>query len=345
MPSLELIETALPHSKIERTMLDEISLEWFESDLEVRQRFLRYAANSGVDQRYFIMPHAKLLALGGMAERAQLFEEHGTALAGQALEKVLDVFSGNPADVSHLIFTSCSAPVIPSIDAAVILESRLPNSIGRIPIFQHGCAGGVAGLALGANIARLGAPVILASVELCSLVFHPRSREAEQLVGAAIFGDGAAAALISPQRGALNIVDSASMLLPGTRHLMGYNILDDGFYLRLDRELPARLAEYSPALIENFLKRHGLVPGAIDFWLTHPGGKKILEFFEARFALANSQCRWSREVLSEYGNLSSATILFVLKKFIDSKVMLPGCRALVVGIGPGLTVELILIES
>jgi alkylresorcinol/alkylpyrone synthase len=142
----------------------------------------------------------------------------------------------------------------------------------------------------------------------------------------------------------LAVVGHQSFLVPNSRHLMGYDIFDDGFHLRLDRELPKALASEAPEQVRRFLAQFGMTHEDINFWLFHPGGAKILDFLEETFALKSEQARWSRDVLREVGNLSSATILFVLKAFLDSKVAARGDKVLMVGVGPSLTIELILFE-
>src|SRR5690606_11913017 len=122
-------------------------------------------------------------------------------------------------------------------------------------------------------------------IELCSLVFHYDDPSPTQLVAASIFGDGAAAAVVVPEDRGINIVATQSLLIPNTRHMMGYDILDDGFHLRLDRALPQTLAEYAPIAITDFLKSHSLALKDIDYWLFHPGGVRILDLLDKTFNL------------------------------------------------------------
>ncbi len=133
--------------------------------------------------------------------------------------------------------------------------------------------------------------------------------------------------------------------MPDTRHLMGYDIFDDGFHLRLDRALPSALIAEAPAILDGFLARYGLQAGDVDYWLFHPGGIKILNFLRKTFDIELEQCHWSYDVLREHGNLSSATILYVLDQFLQDKQDREGKNTLVLGIGPGLTIEMILLRS
>lgn len=345
MPFLSNISTVLPEFRVTTEHMPAVAQTWLGDESVAKEKFLRISAQSGVQERGFAFPHSEILALNGMQHRAAQFETAGTQFLITAIENALSLNGEAPEDIGGLVFTSCSIPSIPCIDAAAILQTELPNTIPRIPIYQHGCAGGVVGLGIGARLARLGKPIMVASVELCSLVFQPRNHTGAHLVGGAIFADGAAATIISPSSGAFEIVDTQSHLLPDSRHLMGYDIFDDGFHLRLDRSLPSVLIEYAPTIVEDFLRRNNKVASDIHHWLFHPGGIKILNFLKDTFKLEHSQCTWSYDVLREHGNLSSATILYVLQAFMKDVTPAPGKRALVMGIGPGLTVELILLEA
>ncbi|MCB9030536.1 MAG: hypothetical protein H6619_05745, partial [Deltaproteobacteria bacterium] len=317
---------------------------WLHDDKQSQAKFLRINSQSGVKTRRFTQPYDNILALNGLENRAAQFETIGTQMLVEAIEKTLQENNQAPEDIGALVFTSCSVPLIPSIDAAAILKSSLSPEISRVPIYQHGCAGGVIGLSLGAKLSKLGKPVIVSSVELCSLVFQRNNHSGAHLVGAAIFADGAAATIVGGSASNLSIVDSQSYLLPNSRHLMGYDIFDDGFHLRLDRALPSMLVKEAPKIVNSFLAKHDKEVSDINFWLFHPGGIKILDFLMESFSLSHEQCHWSYDVLRDFGNLSSTTIHYVLDSFQRDDVLKPGQNALIMGIGPGLTVELILLE-
>lgn len=345
MPSLSHIATVNPEHHVDAEKMKTISLDWLKDDSSAKEKFLRISSHSGVVTRNFALPYEHILSLNGMEHRANQFEEKGAELLVTAIENALTTNSLNPENIGALVFTSCSVPCIPSIDASAILKTNLPNNITRVPIYQHGCAGGVIGLALGSKLTTLGKPVIVASVELCSLVFQPNNHSGAHLVGAAIFADGAAATVISPESGTLGIKDAESHLLPNSRHLMGYDIFDDGFHLRLDRSLPSTLIEHAPGVVELFLQRNGKLANDVNYWLFHPGGIKILHYLQKIFSLKKEQCTWSYDVLRDHGNLSSATILYVINAFLKDVRPKPGECALVMGIGPGLTIELVLLEG
>lgn len=337
------IATELPPHRASTAELREVAKLWLRdapSDLELFERFL---SSSRARARHFVISPRELLTLEGSAIRAALFEREAPRLALAAGHQALQQAGMQAGEVDALIFTSCSCPLIPAVDTYVVDGLGLPRTVLRIPSYQFGCAGGVIGLGLGLHLNERVRNLLLVSAELCSLVFHVANRGPSDLVGAAIFGDGAAAAVLSRDSAdGLEVLAAQSYLLPESRHLMGYEIQDRGARLRLDRELPARLVGVIPGIVDEFLASQGVSKANVPWWLFHPGGTKILSTLQAALGLGREQSVWAGEVLSEVGNLSSATILFVIDRFQKSGVSRPGEKALIVGIGPGLTVELIL---
>jgi alkylresorcinol/alkylpyrone synthase len=240
--------------------------------------------------------------------------------------------------------TSCSVPTIPSLDARVFPEIGLAPTTFRLPIFQYGCAGGAIGLALGGDITVTHGTTLVVAIELCSLLYQGEDVTPGNIVGSTIFGDGAACVVLSPSKGTLRICASQSLLIPNTYALMGYDILDDGAHLHLDREIPQTLLREAPDVIESFLCRHNLSIADVKWWLFHPGGAKILQGLEDTIGLRPEQTRWSWGSLKDYGNMSSASILFALDAFIKDRTYKRGDKLLMLGIGPGLTLQLNLLE-
>jgi alkylresorcinol/alkylpyrone synthase len=351
MPSIEVIRTAVPeHCILQSDFTASITEQWISDDSDALERVQRISRNAGVFSRFFCMPYGDILSLKGLEERASQFVCLGASLLTRAVGAALTDSRGENdmlslTDYAYFISTSCSVPVIPSVDAMVLQHLNLPLTVKRIPIFQQGCAGGVVALSLAGQLARLGQPVIVGSVELCSLVFQGSDTTGVQSVGASIFADGAAAMVVNPTDKGLVIRHSRSVLLPESFHLMGYDLQDDGFYLRLDRALPSVLRDNVVTVVAQFLESISLSTADVDFWLFHPGGIRILDYLEDMLEVDADCCKWSRDVLRDYGNMSSATILYVLERFTSEIQMEPGQKALVLGIGPGLTVEMVLLEQ
>ena len=342
MVVLDRIATALPQNGYTREQLAVSAEQWLGGDKRALELYNRLAASANVEKRFFAVNIAKLLTLSGLAERSKIFSEVGLELAGEVCDRL---FAESPAkEIATLVSSSCSVPIIPALDAQLIHRQGFSPGVHRIPIFQQGCAGGVAGLALGRKLVAPNKPVMVLSVELSSLVFQFGNRSGANLVGSAIFGDGAAAAVLREGDRGWVIEAAGSYLIPESTNLMGYDLMDDGLHLRLSRELPQAVATHLPKVIEQFLAEQDLKTTDIPFWLFHPGGVKVLRSLEQAINLKTEQTRWAWEVLKSVGNMSSATILFVIDRFLKSGEYRNGDRALIVGIGPGLTLEAILMQ-
>ena len=338
------IGTALPQFKYSSDDILSGARGWLKGNPEYLELFERFVSSSKIGTRYFSSPLERILAGSTAEERTSAFWKNGTELGIEAVRKCLDLSGVRPNDIGSVVFTSCSVPVIPSIDVEIIQKLGLPLSVKRVPIYQHGCAGGAAALGVSNVLAENSGYSLIIAVELCSLVYQGGDLTPGNLVGSALFGDGAAAVLVGPGKGMFSIMQTASELLPGTQEMMGYDLKDDGNHLRLKKELPGELAKMAPELIRKFLKRNGVSPESVANWLIHPGGVKILNLLEEEFDLGASQSQWAWRVLEKFGNMSSASILFVLDEFLTSKTSRLGDRVLSIGIGPGLTLEQTLFE-
>ena len=210
--------------------------EWLIESPSSRAFFERMLVNSHTVQRRYIMPVNEIVSLGGDKSRGEIFEKVALQMGATVANRLLAAFPEEKASIDHLIFISCSCPILPTLDGPLIEQLQLSPRTRRIPIYQYGCAGGVAGLALAHQLCNNGGNVLLVSVELCSLVFRRNDLTPANLVGSAIFADGASAALITPSSPkGLRIVDTRTSVVPNTRHLLGYDVCDDGAHLRLHR--------------------------------------------------------------------------------------------------------------
>lgn len=344
MTSVVGVGVALPEFSYSSAEILQGSKNWLKASPGDYELFERFVSSSKIGRRYFGVPIERILGGLSPSQRAEIFWQEGTKLGANAISECLQEHKVKASQVSSLIFTSCSVPVIPSIDARIIQEVGIPLNVRRLPIYQHGCAGGAAALGLAQSMMSQGGYGLIVSVELCSLVYQGGDLSAGNLVGSALFGDGAAAVLINSEQGRFKIINSRSNLLPLSYELMGYDIQEDGSHLRLKKELPSELASMAPGLIREFLSLNQVEEGQIAHWLIHPGGVKILKLLEDEFKIKSSQGKWAWSVLEQFGNMSSASVLLVLNEFIRSGEAVPGQKVLVLGIGPGLTLEQILIE-
>lgn len=341
------IETAIPPHRASQDEVVQAATEWLGEGTPEFGLFLRYLRSSRTHNRNFILPPLEIIRLHGAQERARIFELEAPKLAVEATRKALEATNTKPHEVDTLVFTSCTCPLIPAPDTYLIDQLGLRRDVKRVPSYQFGCAGGLIGLGLANQLGAAGGTALMVSSEICSLLFHSNNRSPAQLVGASIFADGAAAAVLSSssESSGLEICAHQSFLIPESRHLMGYDIRDDGSHLLLDKELPMHLADWVPRLADEFLGRQGLSRKDVPWWLFHPGGTKILEYLTRTLDLRTEQALWAADILETVGNLSSATILFVINSFMQDKVAKAGDPVMIVGVGPGLTIEMLLAKQ
>jgi predicted naringenin-chalcone synthase len=267
------------------------------------------------------------------AERMRAYQEHAPGLAERAVDRLR---LGGAPGITHLVVTSCTGFYAPGVDMDIVERCGLDPSVERTVVGFMGCSAAMNGLKLAHHVVRSepSARVLLVSLELCSLHLQ-KSDSLEQLLSFLLFADGAAAALISADPEGLAIDGFRSVLVPDTRGLITWNIGDSGFDMFLSGKVPSAiergLAECAGTVLD------GASPGDIDLWAVHPGGRTILDAVERALALPRTALSRSRDVLREMGNMSSATVLFVLERTLAAARA--GQRGCAMAFGPGLVAE------
>lgn len=275
--------------------------------------------------------------------------------------------AGVGAEAVDLIITvSCTGVMIPSLDATLIETLGLRSDVRRLPITELGCFGGAAAVARAHDYLR-GQPdghVLVIAVELPSLSLQSGDVSADSLVSSAIFGDGAAAVLLTgdavPPRGADNgasngagsgsgstairIHGTLSHTIPASTYALGFDLHEDGFHAVLSKDVPALLRGVIAELVKRLTASHGLSPADVTAFVVHPGGKKILGAVEDALGLRREDTQPSREVLRDYGNQSSASVLFVLERWLENRRPARGTVGVMAAFGPGLSAELLLLQ-
>ncbi|QEY31245.1 type III polyketide synthase [Synechococcus sp. RSCCF101] len=282
----------------------------------------------------------------GTADRMRAFARHATPLALKACRAAFRDSGLRPESITHLVTVSCTGFEAPGVDLALIETLALSASVQRTHVGFMGCHGALNGLRVARAYAEAdaGAVVLLCSVELCSLHLH-YGWEPEKLVANALFADGAAAVVASaspPATGrSLVLRANGATVIPGSRNLMHWQIGDHGFSMGLSPRVPTVVAEALKPWLEGWLDTAALRVEAIRSWALHPGGPKILTACAEALKLSPAQLTASREVLHDHGNMSSATVLFILERLRRSAESGP-CLAL--AFGPGLSAEAALLD-
>lgn len=302
------------------------------------------ARGTQIERRSLVLPPYEIVALGTAGARNDIYRKLAPGLAASAVSTVLGEY--DPRSVQCLVTSSCTGYMVPSWGVGLVQQFGLKSSVARLPITEAGCAGGVVGLARAVDYLRAHAcagAALVASVELCSLAFHAGGDDGN-LTSTLIFGDGAGAALLEAGPGpGLEVIDTMSMLVPGTEAALGFDLTDQGFRPILSRELAALLEAPTQLAVTQLLSRSELVREDIDAWLIHPGGARILAGVQESLGIARAQLRWSWDAMREHGNTSSAAIFDVMDRYFPERV--PGEYSVAIAFGPGLAIELLLLRA
>ena len=324
-------------------------------DSTKRNLFRRMARQSAIEHRYsYLQPIASadgawrdadgLYAKGnfpGTARRMQAFEQFAPRLARAALDK-LALTEDERHGITHVIVTSCTGLYAPGLDYEVVEYLKLNPSVERTMIGFMGCYAAINALKSARHIVRSepDSKVLLLSVELCSLHMQER-QDLEQLLAFLIFADGGAAYLVSAQPQGLAIDSFLALNISGTNHLITWRIGEQGFDMQLSGKVPGELREALRSANGQFL--HGSDLSSIDLWAVHPGGRTILDAVEQGLGLRGEALSDSRGILLRYGNMSSATVMFVLHEIMQRAR--PGQKGCAMSFGPGLTAETMLFHA
>lgn len=311
------------------------------------QRLRQFHRAMQVEGRFLCLPKEQYLAASDFTQRNRQFVECALPLAQSLLTRVLTQQGLKAQDIDYLVTTTVTGLAVPSLEAR--LMNRLPfrPDLKRLPLFGLGCLGGAAGVARLADL-LWGRPALglLLSVELCSLTLQPQDLSPANLVASGLFGDGAAAVIMSsrPQdsRGP-RVLASRSVFFPDSENVMGWQIGSHGFQVVLSPEVPDYAGQHlAPALV-NFLQDWGLQIADIALWVAHPGGPKVVTALQAACQLPDEAFQLTRDSLREVGNLSSASVLFVLEASLQTSPE-PGQYGLLLAMGPAFCAELVLIQ-
>jgi alkylresorcinol/alkylpyrone synthase len=353
MSVIAAVEGVLPPHRYLQSELTDLVIELLGDDAYAKlSRHLH--GNAQVRTRHLALPIEEYPRLTDFAAANDKFLEHGVELGARAVQGALDSAGLQPTDVDVVFSTTVTGIAAPSIEARIATRLGMRPDVKRVPMFGLGCVAGAAGIAR-AHDYLLGAPdqvAVLLSVELCSLTMQRGDPSTANLVASGLFGDGASAVVLLGSRRAEvesagvhgpAVLDSVSHLYPDSQRTMGWDVTGTGLKIVLNADVPELVHRYVGDDVRGFLTAHALSIGDVAAWVCHPGGPKVIQAIQSVLGLPPEALELTWRSLSEVGNLSSSSVLHVLRDTMD-KHPRSGSPGLLMAMGPGFCSELVLLR-
>lgn len=339
--------TALPPYIISREDVKVYMGRVFEIPERRLEALMSIVDNAQVHKRHSIFPLDYIIEPRPLSQTNNEYIEHAIKLGREAAEKCLERAGLKPEDIDMIITVSCTGFMIPSLDAHLINLMGFRSNVRRMPFTELGCAAGAMALARAADYLKAtpGGNVLIIAVELPTLTLQRKDISQANLISAILFGDGAAAVVVSgkPSRGP-KILVSETYTFPDSLGAMGFDLRDSGFHILLAKDVPEMIGGKIGGLVQGFLERHGRKREEIKGWILHPGGARLLGNIETELGLCKCDTQPSWDILGSVGNLSSATILFILQEWLDKRPLKSGEYAMAAAFGPGFSAEFLLLQ-
>ncbi|MGH8014633.1 MAG: type III polyketide synthase [Candidatus Zixiibacteriota bacterium] len=348
-PKISAVTTAVPEHKVDQSTAKEFARHIFSNRNIDIERLLSVFDNSHIETRYFTKPLDWCKQSHSLSEKNQVYIESSTSLCLDASQKLFRRMGVTPKEIDYIIYVNTTGLATPSIDARLINLLGLRQNIRRIPIWGLGCAGGAAGLSH-AYHHLLGHPrekVLLIACELCGLTFLRDDYSKSNLVATALFGEGAAAVLLTGgeiESGGLEIIATSSRFFPDSLDVMGWNILDSGLQVVFAKQIPEIIEKHALTDLMEFLETNQLQLKDVTEFLFHPGGAKVIEAYQKALNMSNGSLSLSAGILRKYGNMSSVTVLFVLNEYFQQPDRNKSGFGLISALGPGFSSESLLLK-
>jgi len=338
----------LPY-RIEQEKAKQHALEMFSVNFPEANRLIFAFDNTEIKYRNLAKPLSYYNKPNTFEERNTEYINTTLEYSVQAIEDCVKKANIDKSAITDILFVSTTGLATPSMDALIINKLRLNPHINRTPIFGLGCGGGVSGMAKANTIAKANpdAVVLLVAVELCSLTLIKSDYSKSNFIGSSLFSDGIAAAIVKgdnqTDKTDINYVASSSKLYYDSLEVMGWDFQDTGFKVLFSKDIPTFINEHIREDIDQFLGGQNLSLADIKNFVFHPGGKKVLDAYNDALAVEGDFMKKTREVMNDYGNMSSCTVLYVLEKFMTEGF--EDGYGLMLAMGPGFSSEMVLLKS
>lgn len=345
---IHTVTKVLPkYTKKTEDILPFIDLWMQGQDNRLKRKTIKIFENAQVDQRYSLFEPLEVFTQTSFQKRNEIYSREVIAIGTELMQKALQKANWNADSIDYIITVSCTGIMIPSLDAYIINALKLRQDVVRLPVTEMGCAAGVSGLIYATQFLKANpgkrAAVIAVESPAATLLLNDFSMA--NIVSAAIFGDGAACTLLTSEADASGpeIRDTKMYHFFNAAHLMGFKLTNNGLKMVLDEGVPETIAAHFSNILNPFLEQNNLTVKDINHFIFHPGGKKILELVESLFEEMGKNIDDTREVLRLYGNMSSATILYVLERFMERDIQ-KNELGLMLSFGPGFSAQQVLLK-
>ncbi|MEK4025679.1 type III polyketide synthase [Sporosarcina sp. FSL W7-1283] len=357
MPTIHSVSTVYPPVEIKQEEAMSFARSLFSDSFKNIDRLLQVFQNGEINTRQVCMPIEWYAEPHDFETRNNVYIKHAVELGKTAVEQCLNNTATlarpvNFAEIDAIFFISSSGLATPSIDARLINQLPFRHDIKRIPIWGLGCAGGASGMSRASDYCNAypESNVLVLAIELCSLTFQRDDVSKSNLVGVSLFSDGVACALVSGEQSTVKSIRpmpairaTSSRFMPDSEDVMGWDIKNDGLHVVFSKSIPTIIKSWLGPVVHRFVEEQELSMSDINHFVAHPGGKKVLDAYQAALHLDTNETATSKKVLQHHGNMSSPTVLYVLKEFIEQQPAV-GERGLMAALGPGFCGELLLLE-
>lgn len=349
------LATAVPAN---RTTSQAGMAEWAERAFPEHSHLSHIYANAGVETRYFCEDPEWYLSAHSWRDRTEAYVRHAMPLLKEVAERALEAANMSAEEIDAVVTNTISGIIQPSLSARLLNMMDFREDVEQWPIYGYGCAGGIAGLARAHTIAKTQPDrnVLFLTIDLCTLYLRLTEPSVSMFIAGALFGDGAAGVVLCSRRSKHrqfeadqsisrqrigNIVTAGDYFWRDSEQITKFDVKDDGYDLILSPELPTFIRNNLPCSLNHFLSSAGETGCQFDYYLIHPGGRKVLERMQHALELSTDDLRYSRSVLHDFGNMSSATVLFAMQRALEEGV---SGRCLLAAVGPGFMASFMIVE-
>jgi alkylresorcinol/alkylpyrone synthase len=341
-PHLLAVQSAVPPYTIKQADAADRARTLFAGRRDI-ERMMPIFVNTGIDTRYSCVPIDWYLEPHGWVDRTKLFVSNAVDLLEKVANRLLEEAGLKRDDIDAIVVASTTGIATPSLDALIVERMQLRRDIKRLPIFGLGCAGGVIGLSRAADMARAnpGSRVMYLVVELCALTFRKDDITKSNVVAAALFGDGAAGAILSTDGNGPTFGASGEHTWPNSLDIMGWDVQEDGLKAIFSQSIPNLVSTEFKQVLHAFLQKNDIRLSDIERFACHPGGAKVLDALEEAFGIPAGALVDSRETLRDYGNMSAVTAIVVLQRM---KLRENPKTTLMSALGPGFSTAFLMLN-